>query len=93
MGVPWVPTLYMIMTSVFPTHKFDIASQAETSLGLAQTLISVYRAWMCVFLGLLLVILSTFLGHYRAIVINIRKPPSLRIAPAGQLHLGDIGSQ
>ena len=60
MGVPWVPTLYMIMTSVFPTHKFDIASQAETSLGLAQTLISVYRAWMCVFLGLLLVALRRY---------------------------------
>ena len=60
MGVPWVPTLYMIMTSVFPTHKFDIASQAETGLGLAQTFISVYRAWICVFLGLLLVVLRRY---------------------------------
>ena len=58
-----------------------------------QALISGYRACMCVFLGLLLVVLSTLLGRCRAIVINIRKPPSLRIGPAGQLHLGDIGSQ
>ena len=75
------------------THKFAIVSQAKTSLAGVETLISGYRAWVCVFLGLLLVVLSTFLGHYRAIVINIRKPPSLRIGPAGQLHLGDIGSQ
>ena len=75
------------------THKFAIVSQAKTSLAGVETLISGYRAWMCVFLGLLLVVLSTFLGHYRAIVINIRKPQSLLIGPAGQLHLGDVGAQ
>ena len=54
-----------------------------------ETLISGYRAWMCVFLGLLLVVLSAFLGRYRAIVSNTGKPLSLRTGPAGQLHRGN----
>ena len=75
------------------THKFAIVFQAETSLAGVETLFAAYRAWVCVFLGLLLVVLSTFLGRYSAIVSSIRKPPFLRIAPAGHPHLGDIGSQ